>query len=281
MLSFNTHRTLWNDEWIVTSYEFGSRAHNRASIAMIHSRGCSGAQFFRTASTLAHVGYHVIVIDLPGHGQSDYPPIHEPGWWSVKSLACAVRAAIMQHVSERYILFGHSLGGVIALEALQYYGNEIHHLITMGTHLEMQSVPDRDITLDHTIRRLLGDSELYSLFMWAVWCKGSRATYRALCDVWKSSGGHDVERDMTIISQVPRNYDYRNRIELYESENSGIMSLIDCTGDTLIRKGLGPSLAFMRNNPIARVVAEMNDSHFSHLTHDGLASTIDKLVSER
>jgi len=57
--------------------------------------------------------YHVVTIDLPGHGKSG----KNRERWAVEDYASDVRAVIDQLHLENVILIGHSMGGNIILEA--------------------------------------------------------------------------------------------------------------------------------------------------------------------
>jgi pimeloyl-ACP methyl ester carboxylesterase len=61
--------------------------------------------------------YHVIAIDLPGHGQSDKPPVS----YSMDYFARAVEAVMKDAKAKRAVLVGHSMGTPVARQFYRKY----------------------------------------------------------------------------------------------------------------------------------------------------------------
>lgn len=88
-------------------YDIGSKKQKNA-LVFIHGWTCN-ADFWK-ASYNAFPNHRVIVIDLPGHGQSDKPKIN----YTVEHFAKSVDA-VMKHAGVKKAVFaGHSMGAPIA-----------------------------------------------------------------------------------------------------------------------------------------------------------------------
>ncbi len=244
----------------VVYYVYGDPT-NGVPLVMVHGRGSCAAQFQLSAELLSATDISVVLVDLPGHGQSttcDYTYMHR---WTLQAMAEAVHGVIVDVKVEKVDLFGHSLGGVVVLEYLKHYGSHVRHLLTMGTHLETESVPECIIRFDRGVRRLLGDSWLYSAYIWAAWCRGDWETWLRLKHVSEASGGHNMRRDLAIVGQIPR-YDYRPAIERFVRAG-GEYKLVLCEQDKLINAGLSPSLDFLHELGLREV--RISGGHFDHL----------------
>ena len=82
---------------------------------------------------LAHHGWNVLAVDLPGHCKSagDAPASVEDAAFFVASLLDAANV-------QRAALIGHSWGSLIALEATAYLQERVTHLVMVGTAFPMK-----------------------------------------------------------------------------------------------------------------------------------------------
>ena len=85
---------------------------------------------------LAHHGWNVLCVDLPGHCRSAGPV---PA--SVEDAADFIAALMDAAGVQRAALIGHSWGSLIALEAAARLGERITHLVLVGTASPMKVSP--------------------------------------------------------------------------------------------------------------------------------------------
>ena len=85
---------------------------------------------------LAHHGWNVLAVDLPGHCRSagDAPSSVEE---AAQFIAALLDAAGVQHAA----LVGHSWGSLIAMEAASHLKDRISHLVLVGTAFPMKVSP--------------------------------------------------------------------------------------------------------------------------------------------
>jgi len=85
---------------------------------------------------LAHHGWNVLAVDLPGHGRSGG---EAPS--TVEEAADFVAALLDALGVHRAALIGHSWGSLIALEAASRLGSRVTHLVLVGTAYPMKVSP--------------------------------------------------------------------------------------------------------------------------------------------
>ena len=86
--------------------------------------------------SLAHHGWNVLAVDLPGHCRSQGQPCA-----SVEATADFVIALMDAAGLERAALVGHSLGSLVALEAAARAPGRVSHLVLVGTAFPMAVSP--------------------------------------------------------------------------------------------------------------------------------------------
>src|SRR5439155_14443972 len=86
---------------------------------------------------LAHHGYAVLAVDLPGHGRSEGPPlarIEDMAEWITAVLdAAGVKAAA---------LVGHSMGSLAALECAARFSERVSRIVLVATAFPMRVSPE-------------------------------------------------------------------------------------------------------------------------------------------
>jgi pimeloyl-ACP methyl ester carboxylesterase len=82
---------------------------------------------------LAHHGYGVLAVDLPGHGRSDGPPLA-----SVEKMAEWIVALLDAAAVKRGTLVGHSMGSLVALDCAGRFPERVGAIALLGTALPMR-----------------------------------------------------------------------------------------------------------------------------------------------
>jgi alpha-beta hydrolase superfamily lysophospholipase len=88
-----------------------------AALALVHGFGEHSGRYAHVGDALASCGYAVYAVDLRGHGRSPGPRGYVERWADFRQDAGAlVRMVAMREPGLPLFLYGHSLGGLIALE---------------------------------------------------------------------------------------------------------------------------------------------------------------------
>lgn len=125
---------------------------------VLHGVGSSSEVWRETAQKLAADGSRVIVLDMPGHGQSS----KEPGDYSLGSLASAARDLIEALNLGPVVLVGHSLGGGVALQFLYQYPAHVAGLVLVSSGglgketnwaLRLASLPGSGVVIGAALNR--------------------------------------------------------------------------------------------------------------------------------
>jgi pimeloyl-ACP methyl ester carboxylesterase len=106
----------------------------RPALAFIHGAGADHSIWQQQSRALAHHGFNVAALDLPGHGRSD----DVPAIASVGDYARWVAAALAAAGLERAALVGHSMGACIAVELAAAAPERVTALALVGTGLPMK-----------------------------------------------------------------------------------------------------------------------------------------------
>jgi pimeloyl-ACP methyl ester carboxylesterase len=101
--------------------------------------------------------WHVFALDLRGHGKSG----RMPGQYRPEQYVLDIKAFLERQVTERAVLFGHSLGGWIALIVAAELQEKIHALILGDVPLSIErwvahGSSEESIRLFRALRRLAG-----------------------------------------------------------------------------------------------------------------------------
>ncbi|AVS62126.1 alpha/beta hydrolase [Paracidovorax avenae] len=108
----------------------------RPTVAMVHGVLNDHSVWGFQSRHLAHHGWNVLAVDLPGHGRSGGEAPQ-----SVKEAADFIVALLRTLGVERAALAGHSWGSLIALEAASRLGAAATHLALVGTAYPMKVSP--------------------------------------------------------------------------------------------------------------------------------------------
>jgi len=105
----------------------------RPTVVMIHGVLHDHSVWILQSRYLAHHGWNVLAVDLPGHCRSEGEP---PS--SVEEAAQFVCALLDAAGVDRAALVGHSWGSLIALEAAARLGRRASHAVLVGTAFPMK-----------------------------------------------------------------------------------------------------------------------------------------------
>ena len=100
-------------------------------VLLIHGNSLSAKSFSKQIESPLGKKFHIIAVDLPGHGDS-LPVIDPRNNYSVPGYAEIILALITHLNLSNLVLVGHSLGGHIALETIEM-SPEIKGIVIFGT----------------------------------------------------------------------------------------------------------------------------------------------------
>ncbi len=103
-------------------------------ILFIHGLGCAGSfDYVEVIVDKSLDSYRKIVVDLLGAGYSDKPLDFN---YDVKSHAKYLKDFIEEINLDKVIVFGHSLGGAVAIELCSLISEKVKHLILSESNLD-------------------------------------------------------------------------------------------------------------------------------------------------
>lgn len=106
----------------------------KTPILFLHGLGCAGSfDYIDVAFQESLADHRKIVIDLLGAGYSDKP---ESFVYSVKAHAKYLKEFLEDRNLENVIVYGHSLGGAVAIELCAFCGERVEKLILNEPNLE-------------------------------------------------------------------------------------------------------------------------------------------------
>ncbi|WP_375574635.1 alpha/beta fold hydrolase [Paracidovorax oryzae] len=108
----------------------------RPTVVMVHGVLNDHSVWGFQSRHLAHHGWNVLAVDLPGHGRSGGEAPQ-----SVEEAADFIVALLRTLGVQRAALVGHSWGSLIALEAAARLGDAATHLALVGTAYPMKVSP--------------------------------------------------------------------------------------------------------------------------------------------
>ena len=99
-----------------------------SAVVMLHGVGGAKEAWASTLAALSGAGFRAIAWDMPGYGQS---AMIDP--YTNEGLARALESLLDVLDARRVVLLGHSMGGMVAQEALARFPHKINGLILSGT----------------------------------------------------------------------------------------------------------------------------------------------------
>ena len=98
---------------------FDNQNVGKQVLLFIHGNSSSALTFKEQFTSNLSKSYHLLAIDLPGHGQSDKIPQHYSSGYSAGTFASVLVNFCTQLNITQPILIGHSLGGHVALQSMK------------------------------------------------------------------------------------------------------------------------------------------------------------------
>jgi acylglycerol lipase len=129
----------------------------RALIAIVHGLGEHSGRYAALASDLVKARFTVVALDLPGHGEAPGPRGDMPSWTTVRDrivplLFTASRGLPGQPLELPHVLFGHSLGGVMALDYALAHHKDIVAVVASAPGLKSAIPPWWKLALANVAR---------------------------------------------------------------------------------------------------------------------------------
>ena len=117
----------------------GGKPFNAAlpTVVFIHGAQHDHSVWILQSRYLAHHGYSVLALDLPGHVRSGGAPLT-----SVEDMAAWVIAALDAAGVKQAALVGHSMGSLVAIEAAATAPERVTRMALIGTAVPMKVGPD-------------------------------------------------------------------------------------------------------------------------------------------
>lgn len=105
----------------------------RPAIVFVHGAQHDHSVWILQSRYLAHHGYSVLALDLPGHMRSPGPPLE-----SVESIADRIADALRAANVTQMIAVGHSMGSLIALELARRLPDAVRGVALVATAFPMR-----------------------------------------------------------------------------------------------------------------------------------------------
>lgn len=106
---------------------------NLPTVILVHGAQNDHSVWALQSRYLAHHGFSVLAVDLPGHGRSEGPALD-----SVEAMAKWLLELIELSGVQQAFVAGHSMGSLIALEAASMAPDRIQKLALLGTAFPMK-----------------------------------------------------------------------------------------------------------------------------------------------
>lgn len=129
----------------------------RALVAICHGLGEHGGRYAALAGDLTGARLSVIALDLPGHGEGPGPRGDVPSWTrlrdSVVPAMFTASCGVPGHPSSLpRVLFGHSMGGVLALDFALHHPRDLLAVVSSSAGLRSTIPPWWKLALANVAR---------------------------------------------------------------------------------------------------------------------------------
>jgi len=109
---------------------------DRPLVILLHGAGQDRTIWFLQTRYLAHHGFSVMAVDLPGHGRSDGPPLA-----SIEAMSNWTYDIIGSVGAGSASLVGHSMGSLVALQCAADHAGQVDKVVLVGVSAEMSVNP--------------------------------------------------------------------------------------------------------------------------------------------
>src|SRR6185295_12477402 len=107
------------------------------TIVFVHGWTCDLSSWEQQVPVFAKK-YHVVTLDLPGHGKSALP---KDGKLSMDLFARAVEAVRAEAKADKVVLVGHSMGAPVIRQYARLYPEHVAGLVAVDGPLDMRAFP--------------------------------------------------------------------------------------------------------------------------------------------
>ena len=233
------------------------------TVVLQHGYVGGGAYFGILGAHLAP-DFDVIATDMAGLAGSANEPVPD----SIPGIAKSLLDTLTELGVERFMLLGHSLGSMTALQAALDYPDRIEKLILYGSSATAD-LPNRFETFDETVARIESESiEVTAARIAATWfVDGDR---HPLYEFTKTAGA-GVSKDGAIrLMRAMAGWDVRDRLG-----EVGMPTLVIC-GDSDLSTDPGCSYELWHGIPGAQLCVLPGCAHNAHLE---VAEVFNPLIS--
>uniref|UniRef100_B8HMT2 Monoacylglycerol lipase n=1 Tax=Cyanothece sp. (strain PCC 7425 / ATCC 29141) TaxID=395961 RepID=B8HMT2_CYAP4 len=127
----------------------------QAVVILVHGLGGHSGVFQNVVEYLVPQGYELYAMDLRGHGRSAGQRGHINAWGEFRADLHAFIQYVRQQQSRcAYILWGHSLGGTIALDYVLHAPEQLQGLIVTAPALGQVGVPPWKLAIGQVLSKV-------------------------------------------------------------------------------------------------------------------------------
>jgi pimeloyl-ACP methyl ester carboxylesterase len=103
------------------------------TVVFIHGGECDHSVWTLPARYLAHHGFAILAVDLPGHGRSEGPPL-----FSIEGMSDWLTLLLDAVGVSKAALVGHSMGSLVALDTAGRRAERVTKIALLGTTFPMR-----------------------------------------------------------------------------------------------------------------------------------------------